>query len=533
MKPILAASEQYERSASEFKGWYNEPFGNVTRFREMRNMTGQDAPVLRTRDPRRFVRAIENCRGIFARGNRLGWVTGTSLYYNGTLMSTVLNSDKTFVNMGAYVCIFPDKLMLNTETGALTDMENSVTVSGTITYTPCDILGESADYSTATYVKVAATGIGSGFRAGDVVKFTGSSLAGIGGDSQLIMAEVDYLVIIGTMDSASATQSGGLSLERTVPDMDFVTECDNRLWGCSSANHEIYACKLGDPTNWRCYQGLSTDSYTVTVGSEGDFTGAVTHLGYVLFFKNDRILKVFGNKPGNYQMAESRVRGVTPGSEKSLCIMNETLYYLSETGMCAYEGALPEGISQAWGNLKYKNAVSGSAFGRMWVSPANGPLLVYDDDRHLWHVEDEIRVKWFAKTEKALYAADNQGNLWRIAGEDNGEYDAEDAYTEEKLPFMIETGDMELAVLDHIRVQKILVRLNLTNGSTARVLVKYDDNEPRCAAQWTGAMGKYIREIAIVPRRCDHFRIRIEGTGRMELMNLSYLFKPSGTVWVK
>ena len=41
-----------------------------------------------------------------------------------------------------------------------------------------------------------------------------------------------------------------VQLERRVPDLDFVTECDNRVWGCSSRENVIYACKLGDPTNW-------------------------------------------------------------------------------------------------------------------------------------------------------------------------------------------------------------------------------------------------------------------------------------------
>lgn len=47
------------------------------------------------------------------------------------------------------------------------------------------------------------------------------------------------------------TQTGEVRVERICPEMDFVVEKDNRLWGCSSADHETYCCKLGDPTNWR------------------------------------------------------------------------------------------------------------------------------------------------------------------------------------------------------------------------------------------------------------------------------------------
>ena len=54
-----------------------------------------------------------------------------------------------------------------------------------------------------------------------------------------------------------------------MPDLDFICESENRLWGCSNETRTIYASALGDPTNFFSYQGLSTDSYAVAVGSEG------------------------------------------------------------------------------------------------------------------------------------------------------------------------------------------------------------------------------------------------------------------------
>lgn len=63
-------------------------------------------------------------------------------------------------------------------------------------------------------------------------------------------------------------------MERRIPDMEFLTECDNRVWGCSSKENVIYSCKLGDPTNWYSYRGIAADSYAVTVGTDGAFTGS-------------------------------------------------------------------------------------------------------------------------------------------------------------------------------------------------------------------------------------------------------------------
>lgn len=47
-----------------------------------------------------------------------------------------------------------------------------------------------------------------------------------------------------------------VKVERRVPELDFVTEQGNRVWGCSRKENTIYACALGDPTNWYSYQAL-------------------------------------------------------------------------------------------------------------------------------------------------------------------------------------------------------------------------------------------------------------------------------------
>ena len=81
--------------------------------------------------------------------------------------------------------------------------------------------------------------------------------------------------------------------------MDFVIESGNRLWGCRYGKalngetvNEIYASKLGDFRNWYCFAGISTDSYTASVGTDGAFTGAVTYMGRPIFFKGEKRLSI-------------------------------------------------------------------------------------------------------------------------------------------------------------------------------------------------------------------------------------------------
>lgn len=139
-----------------------------------------------------------------------------------------------------------------------------------------------------------------------------------------------------------------MKAERRVPDLEYLTECDNRVWGCSSSENVIYACKLGDPTNWFSYRGIAADSYAVTVGSDGPFTGAATCMGYALFFKENTLHKLYGSKPSDFQLSSLRCRGVARNAARSLCVLNETLYYLSSDGVMAWDAASRPRYRRRW-----------------------------------------------------------------------------------------------------------------------------------------------------------------------------------------
>ena len=62
-----------------------------------------------------------------------------------------------------------------------------------------------------------------------------------------------------------------------------------------------YSCKLGGhPTNWYSYRGIAADSYAVTVGTDGAFTGAASCMGSVLFFKENVLHKIYGARPSDF-----------------------------------------------------------------------------------------------------------------------------------------------------------------------------------------------------------------------------------------
>ena len=185
-----------------------------------------------------------------------------------------------------------------------------------------------------------------------------------------------------------------VTAQRRVPDLDWLTEHNNRVWGCSSTENVIYACKLGDATNWFSYRGTAADSYAVTVGSDGAFTGAATCMGYVLFFKENGLHKLYGTKPSDYQMSSIQCSGVAKGAHQSLCVINETLYYLSMDGVMAWDGSLPTKVSASLDEERLSHvtrAAAGGLVGRYYLhteSSGGQRLLVYDTEKGLWHEED-------------------------------------------------------------------------------------------------------------------------------------------------
>lgn len=325
-----------------------------------------------------------------------------------------------------------------------------------------------------------------------------------------------------------------ITISRGMPDMDFVIESNNRLWGCryglydGKMVNEIYASKLGDFKNWECFAGISTDSYVVTVGSDGPFTGAINYLGYPLFFKEDCIHKVYGSYPSNYQVQTTVCRGVQAGSEHSLAILNETLFYKSRNGVCAYEGSLPVEISGALGNERYTEAVGGSVGNKYYISMRDVAekdpqkqykLFVYDMARNMWHKEDNTQAVRFCRYQESLYYIDRDNNQIRTV---EALLDAKDGEVEDgAVKWSAESGILGTGDPDKKYVSRLDIRLSMTYGSRVTFYVEYDSSgiwEPLY-----NAVGTTVKTVSVPVRvkRCDHFRIKIEGRGDAQIFSIA------------
>ena len=268
--------------------------------------------------------------------------------------------------------------------------------------------------------------------------------------------------------------------------------------------------------------GIASDSYVASVGTDGDFTGAVTYLGYPTFFKENCIHKVYGSMPSAYQIQTTQCRGVQKGSEKSLAILNEILYYKSMTDICAYDGSLPTGISEQMGGAMYNSACGGAGNGRYMVSMRDMAgawhMFTFDPVRGLWHREDDTHAIGFTAWGQEMYFIDGDKNTVMTVFGTEGD-------TEDAVEWSAESGLIGYEMPDRKYVSRFNIRMRLDAGASLTLEIEYDSSGEWQAQGTVAGAGTDAFVFPVIPRRCDHFRIRLSGVGGVRIYSMAKILE--------
>ena len=496
----------------QFKGYNNTDRAGKGEFTAMENMSGDRYPLLSPRKPRGTILELGKANGLLAR-EKLLWADGDKLYYDGNEVATVGDSEKTFVSFGAYVIVFPDKLMYNTASGEVKQMEHTYTSSGTVSYKQSwltEDVDEKLDPEGQIYVKISADGIDDGFQKGDGIMLEGFAEDALNGTHVIQDMDDGWIKIIAAIDK-DGSQTGAVTITRKLPECDFWTVAENRLWGCCSKEHQIYASAAGNPANFFAFDSTADASWSTPIPNDGDFTGAITYLGYVMFFKENSVHKVYGNKPGNFQIAEGQLRGVEKGSSRSMQIVNEVLYYKANSGIMSFQGNLPYEVGA---NIEpgYSAAWAGTADNKYYISMQKDGkyhLFVYDAAKNLWHREDSAEAKFFTKDGNTLYYLD--GNTIKTAhGNDT-----------DVIEWYAETADYTYQVAESKFVSRISLRCEVPYGAAMEVWISYDSKGVWKRLKSIGGTLKNIVNVPLIPARCDHFRLKFCGYGQCAVHDMT------------
>ena len=567
--PTLKRKTVKRNSISVFRGLDKRFRSAEGTFSDMENLSDTCYPLLGTRKKRAVFKTLTAAQAILEK-DALAYVDNGTLYYNSlpTPITGLTEGEKQLVSMGAYILIFPDKKYFNTaDSSDYGSMEATWSYTGRVNYALCNAQGE--EYSSVTesayepnapddgelwldtgenvlsqwdaaseqwitidtvYTKLSFTTQGqlsSVFSLYDGVELRGAHFESLNG-SKIVYglggseSAGDYIVLICTPHAAGSFEGETITIKRRVPDMDFVCQCRNRLWGCRYGNdgsgnlNELYASALGDFKNFSQFMGLSTDSWRAAVGSDGVWTGAVNYLGTPIFFKENCLHRITVSPIGAHQVDETVCRGVEKGSGKSLAVVNETLLYKSRSDICAYQGGFPETISVTLNAGEYKDAVAGVFGQKYYISMLDGgnapSLFVYDMAHGLWYREDSLRAAAFAKVDDELFCL--SGNRLIALNGSAGE-------KEENFEWYAESGLLGLETTGGKYISRVIVRTLLHADSVLELFTEADSSG---VWEFAGRVRQHRLgsvELPLRVRRCDHLRIKLAGQGEMKLLSLT------------
>ena len=173
------------------------------------------------------------------------------------------------------------------------------------------------------YCRITAAGLGKLFRRWDTVTVQGAAAEAAGwsrswtGDQIVYDVGEDWLrcaapqgeYFYGTLvQNAAAAQwqsmdgkqhrsveaAQTVSMERRVPELDFVTECDNRVWGCNSRRTLSTAASWATPPTGSATGALPRTATPSLWAATGLYQGSLLH-GLCTVFKENTLHKLYGS----------------------------------------------------------------------------------------------------------------------------------------------------------------------------------------------------------------------------------------------
>lgn len=522
----------------------------------------------------------ESIRAMTLKNGKLAYLIKNTIYWNGQEFDFSEYADtreQQMISYGAYILVFPMGIYLNTNDttdrghlGARSESRYKVT------YSVCNLAGADYNYTlsekapeepedgqywmrqaeedalyqwseslamwtavTTTYIKILTNDpeCFDKYEVDDAITIEESDVESLNGINTIVAKGTtetgSYIVVTGVMEKTTE-QTTKVKFERKIPVLDYVCVSNNRVWGChygltdGEMLNEIYACKLGDPKNWYSYQGTALDSYALSLGDDGEFTGAYTYQGYPLFFKENNIYKIYGTYPAAYQLTTYDCRGIQKGSHKSIAVVDEYLVYKSINDICVFDGNYPISLSAKLGKRRFTECAAGAYMSKYYISMKDEKghaIYVYDFNSSLWVRDEEMQIEEFVSTKSGeLYGRTKVGII--CFGNENDNLGLQEKNAEqEKVEWYAESGTYGIDLADKKRIGEIKIRAAIHHGARMKVAVYYDDsgkwNEYWVDKAGINSDGK-IRSftVPIIPVSCDTMKMKLYGVGKIEIYSI-------------
>lgn len=495
-------------------------------------------PALETVKPFSYKELAGGITGYLIKNGEVVYTKADGIYISGKKTAITLSEgEKRLVSLGAYILILPDEVLINTA-------DEPVSVQYT---TKPKLYGDLFEYNqnqtrpTLSVYKLLYLDVPedseelSKYNVGDMVKITyeyggrerylTAAVSSVGKESYsmsgCVSVNFDTAAYSDThyfytekrqMDKFRVPHIKNAYISSPIPRTDFIVEYNNRLWGCSSVNHEIYCSKLGSATEWGSYDGISTDAWAATVGSDGDFTGACVYGGSVLFFKENCVHTVYGTKASNFTLGTIMLRGVQKGSDGSLCISDGLLYYKAPEGVFRFNGS-----ASVRADAKLGNDITDTA-----AMTANGRYIVMCTDKGTVYYYDKRYSAWYTrKLPNVISAHEINGRLYAVTRDESKNMtlvqlvgNDSDFQREEKSEFCAVSGELGRGnVFGIYKKLRMSLCRRKPDGQTLKIsaYISTDGGEWKKVYEMNGGSEEEIAAAPVIPLRCRKIQLKICG----------------------
>ena len=360
------------------------------------------------------------------------------------------------------------------------------------------------------------------FRPGDAVKISGCATVEANNKTAVIR-EVNgnklifYENTFTLPEGQTEYTEESVTIERDIPNLRYAFSHNNRIWGAN--DRSIYCSKAGDPFIWSDYESLADGCWWADSGCTERYgiTGGVEY-EYPRFFSDEHIYTVYGNTPEDFSISCVEAKGPPLWQDESFATVGGVLFYLSYNGFMAYTGSYPQKIDTQLGNKRFTDALAASDGRKYYVQCWEWDGLdymgrhfyVYDTLYGVWHEEStDAQIQGFfpGVNLEAAYG----GEIWTLGKPYQRPVSPTGGYASDTPTGKVIFADFTMDSVNRKQLKDIIIRHDIGGELTVRLYIDdvLDDSFTRTL---TGA-GKRTSILPCVPKRCDHWRLELEGPG--------------------
>lgn len=315
---------------------------------------------------------------------------------------------------------------------------------------------------------------------------------------------------------------------------------NNRMFACNAEGDCVHTSVIGKPYDFTTLEDGEASADWIEVVSAGQFTGIAAFGGYVYYFKEHCVHKLYGSSPTDWQLVMLPVNGVEDGADKSLAVENDVCIYKSTDGFYLFDGTKSYKISGNLGrntvlpdecekSLRYIEYSSCIFKGKYYCSAYDRiekkyTLYTYDINTGLWCAEELNSDSGFyelMRTNRDVYGikSDDSGtSLVSLCS--GGEFSMDNRY-ETSFDWCVESGDMTLGYANNKYISKIQIRAEGEAGAEIHVKIIADRKENKSAEFEFCPRTLDSYSYSPKPIRCDNFRVLLSGTGQAKIYSIT------------